>query len=67
MIIALKDELIASDMALDAYAQAKEPKRLLLLPGNHWTPYDAEFALTGNEARDWFTRHLMVGGSAALN
>jgi len=67
MIIALKDELIASDLALDAYAQAREPKKLVLLPGDHWSPYAAEFALTGNEARDWFTRHLTIGGSVALN
>jgi hypothetical protein len=26
-----------------------------------------EFTLTSNEARDWFTRHLVVGGSVALN
>lgn len=67
MIIALADELAAPDLALDAYAQAKEPKKLVLLPGNHFSPYSDEFALTGNEALDWFTRHLVVGGSVALN
>jgi fermentation-respiration switch protein FrsA (DUF1100 family) len=67
MIVALDDELASPDLALDAYAQAKEPKKLVLLPGNHFTPYTAEFSLTGNEARDWFTRHLVMQGSIALN
>lgn len=67
MIIALEDELISSDLALQSYRNALEPKRLVLLPGNHFSPYVKEFALTGNSARDWFTRHLMVGGSVALN
>jgi uncharacterized protein len=67
MIIALGDELAPPDLSLDAYQQAKEPKKLVLLPGNHFAPYSDEFALTGNEARDWFTRHLVVGGSVGLN
>lgn len=67
MIVALADELAAPDLALDAYQSAKEPKKLVLLPGNHFSPYSEEFSLTGNEARDWFTRHLVVGGSVALN
>ena len=67
MIVALDDELASPDLALDAYAMAKEPKKLVLLPGNHFAPYVAEFSLTGNEARDWFTRHLVVKGSVSLN
>jgi uncharacterized protein len=67
MIVALDDDLAWPDLALDAYNQAKEPKKLVLLPGNHFCPYEEEFSLTGNEARDWFTRHLVVRGSVALN
>ena len=67
MIVALDDDLAWPDLALDAYNQAKEPKKLVLLPGNHFSPYEEEFSLTGNEARDWFTRHLVVRGSVALN
>ena len=67
MIVALQDDLAWPDLAIDAFNQAKEPKKLVLLPGDHFSPYDAEFALTGNKARDWFTRHLVVGGSVALN
>jgi hypothetical protein len=67
MIIALADELAAPDLSLDAYQRAREPKKLVLLPGNHFAPYSDEFSLTGHESRDWFTRHLVVGGSVALN
>ena len=67
MIVALQDELVPSDLSLAAYQQAYEPKKLVLLPGNHFSPYVEQFALTGNEARDWFTRHLIVGGSVGLN
>jgi uncharacterized protein len=67
MIVALEDDLAWQDLALDAYSQARGPKKLVLLPGNHFCPYTAEFSLTSNEARDWFTRHLVVRGSLGLN
>lgn len=67
MIIALEDELAPSELSIAAFHTANEPKKLVLLPGHHFTPYVDEFALTGNEARDWFTRHLLVGGSVAIN
>jgi uncharacterized protein len=67
MIVALGDDLTPPDLSLEAYRQANEPKKLVLLPGNHFAPYSDEFALTGNEARDWFTRYLVVGGSLGLN
>jgi fermentation-respiration switch protein FrsA (DUF1100 family) len=67
MIVALGDETVWPDLALDAFSQAKDPKKLVLLPGDHFSPYEEEFSITGNEARDWFTRHLVVGGSVGLN
>ncbi|MFT4115398.1 MAG: alpha/beta fold hydrolase [Bradyrhizobium sp.] len=67
MIVALNDELAPSELSIAAFHTANEPKKLVLIPGHHFTPYVDEFALTGNEARDWFTRHLVVGGSVAIN
>jgi uncharacterized protein len=67
MIVALQDELAPADLTIAAFQKANEPKKLVLIPGNHFSPYHEEFALTSNEARDWFTRHLIVGGSIALN
>jgi uncharacterized protein len=67
MFVALDDELTAPDIALKAFATALEPKKLVLLPGGHFAPYGAEFELTSTSARDWFAKHLIIGGSAALN
>lgn len=68
MVVALADELSAPDILLQTFESAHEPKRLVMLPGDHWSPYKAYFELTSNEARDWFTRHLMLAGDAdALN
>jgi fermentation-respiration switch protein FrsA (DUF1100 family) len=67
MIVALDDELSPADLSMAAFDKALQPTKLVLIPGGHFTPYTDEFALTGNEARDWFTRHLKVGGSVALN
>lgn len=67
MVVALNDELAPPDLSLSAFETALEPKKLVLLPGNHFDPYGPEFTLTSNEARDWFTRHLIVGGSVAIN
>ena len=42
MIVALGDEVTPPDLSLDAYSKAKEPKKLVLLPGNHFAPYSEE-------------------------
>lgn len=67
MIVALNDELAPPDMAITAYHTALEPKKLVLIPGHHFTPYHDEFETTGGEAAAWFDRHLNRGGTAALN
>lgn len=58
MIVADTDTLTATDIALDAYARAREPKRLVLLPGGHFDPYLAQFDRASTAARDWFAEHL---------
>jgi fermentation-respiration switch protein FrsA (DUF1100 family) len=67
MIVAIEDELVPSDVALDEYRRARPPKKLILLPGGHFSPYGEEFALAGTAARDWFHLHLIEGGTPALN
>jgi hypothetical protein len=52
------DTLTPTDLALAAYARALERKRLVLVPGGHFAPYDVQFALTSAAARDWFVLHL---------
>jgi fermentation-respiration switch protein FrsA (DUF1100 family) len=59
MLVATQDTLTPTDLALDAYARALEPKQLVLVNGGHFAPYGAQFALTSSAARDWFVRHLV--------
>jgi uncharacterized protein len=38
MVVAAGDHLTPADLALEAYQRAREPKRLVLLPGGHSRP-----------------------------
>jgi fermentation-respiration switch protein FrsA (DUF1100 family) len=58
MVIATNDRLTMTDLELDAYERALEPKRLVLVPGGHFDPYDAGFAVASKAATDWFLQHL---------
>ena len=58
MVVATDDRLTMTDLELDAYERALEPKHLVLVPGGHFDPYDAGFAVAGKAATDWFTQHL---------
>jgi fermentation-respiration switch protein FrsA (DUF1100 family) len=59
MIVALADLVCPADLALEAYARAHEPKRLITIPGGHFDPYSGsglEEAATA--AADWFLLQL---------
>ena len=58
MIIPTKDLLTPSEDALAAYHRALEPKKLMLVPGDHYAVYTSSFDATANAARDWFVAHL---------
>jgi hypothetical protein len=45
---------LPSDLALAAYTRALQPKRLVQVPGGHFTPYGAQFAPTSEAVRVWF-------------
>ena len=60
LIVAAKgDHLTVSDLAIEAYEQAREPKRLVILPGGHFDAYVAGFDGAAGAAIDWFTEHLL--------
>ncbi len=59
MIVAAGDVLTPTDLALEAYQRALEPKKLVLLPGGHFDAYTKDFELAAGAARDWFVQHLM--------
>jgi len=58
MIVGRQDTLTCYDLQLEAYNQALEPKKLVLLNGGHFTCYDEEFEQAASAAVGWFTTHL---------
>ncbi|MEZ5079997.1 MAG: alpha/beta hydrolase [Thermoleophilia bacterium] len=59
MIVAAGDHLTVSDLAIEGFERALEPKRLVVLPGGHFDAYIAGFDEAGGAARDWFVKHLI--------
>ena len=58
LVVAVKDHLAVSDLAIAAYERAQEPKKLVLLPGGHFDAYVEEFEQSSGPACDWFRKHL---------
>ena len=58
MIVAQEDRLTMTDLELQAYENALQPKRLVLLPGGHFDPYDKYFSRACTAAAEWFGEHL---------
>ena len=58
MILTDADVRVFTDLQLDAYAQAREPKRLVMLRGGHYDPYTSLFEPTAVESIAWFREHL---------
>lgn len=59
MVVAAHDVLTPADLALEAYEQAREPKKLTILTGGHFDAYQGpDFEASSAAARDWFLQHL---------
>lgn len=58
MLVAKRDLLTVTDLALKAYEQALHPKRLELLEGGHFDPYISGFDKSSQYAIEWFAKHL---------
>lgn len=61
MIVADNDVLTATDLCLAAYERAMHPKKLVTIPGGHFTPYIEHFEQTSSAAQQWFSQHLEPG------
>ena len=60
MVVATGDRLASADVAVATYDRATEPKRLVMVEGHHFTPYDgAGFDIASAAAADWFSEHLL--------
>lgn len=60
MLPARGDHLCPVEFAVDAYEEAREPKRIEILPGGHFDIYTIGFERSSTLARDWFVKHLGV-------
>ena len=58
IVAADHDNTVLTDLVLSAYERALEPKHLVMLPGGHFDPYDAQFEAATRAAVGWFTAHL---------
>ena len=58
MIVVTADIVTPTDLALEAYQRALEPKKLLLVKGGHMEVYGNQFELGAAAARDWLVEHL---------
>jgi fermentation-respiration switch protein FrsA (DUF1100 family) len=58
MIVPTGDRLTPAEDALEAYNRALEPKRLVMVPGDHYAVYEEQFETTSTAAIDWFRAHL---------
>ncbi len=59
MVVADGDHVLPADLALDAFAAAREPKRLIVLPGGHFEAYTTHFAAVADACRWWYRQHLL--------
>jgi fermentation-respiration switch protein FrsA (DUF1100 family) len=61
MIVADDDVVAPYQLALDAYADAREPKDILVINGGHFDAYEGPgFGLCAAAAREHFVKHLGV-------
>jgi uncharacterized protein len=59
MIVADSDTITPTDIALRAFERAREPKKIVLLQGDHYVAYLEAFDRSSGAARDWFAQHLL--------
>lgn len=60
MCVAHNDVLTPTRIALDGFQSAREPKKLVVLPGGHFDAYVDGFAVSSAVQLDWFTQHLLT-------
>lgn len=59
------DYLTPTDIAIEGFEKAREPKKLVILPGSHFDAYGASFDQSSGFARDWFVEYLGVGRTSS--
>ena len=58
MIVSENDSSTPTDIAVDAFHRAREPKELLVIRADHYASYLEDFDTTSAAARDFFIKNL---------
>ena len=58
LLVAVSDHLVPAELTIAAYEQAREPKKIIIMPGGHFDAYVKGFEAASGPARDWFVQHL---------
>ena len=58
MVVSENDGLTPTDLAIEAYGRAMEPKKLEIIPGGHFDAYTVGFERSSTLALNWFKQHL---------
>jgi hypothetical protein len=56
--VAAGDHLVPAELAIAGYEQAREPKKIIIMPGGHFDAYVKGFEAASGPAGDWFVQHL---------
>jgi uncharacterized protein len=58
LIVAADDSMAPAADVIAAFERAPEPKRVVVVPGEHYAVYEECFDQASQAARDWFLEHL---------
>ena len=58
MVLASEDQISPTDLQLTAFAAAREPKKIVVVPGDHYAAYVEKFSAFAAEATNWFVQFL---------
>jgi uncharacterized protein len=58
MMVAENDVLTPTDLAIEGFGRARDPKKLVILPGGHFDAYVNGFALSSGNAIEWYKQWL---------
>lgn len=58
MALTTHDTKCLTDLQLEAYERAEEPKRIEMFSGGHYDPYTTQLDGIASASCDWFRRHL---------
>ena len=64
MCVAATDVLTPTKISIDGFQDAREPKKLVVLPGGHFDAYVDGFEISSKVQLDWFTAHLLTATTA---